>query len=124
VKRSRTASSPDPLVCPLCGSGELRPVGHDSARCTSCSGSVGGWPLELLCQVAALPEALGGHACECGHPEMRPLPDRVFHCLACVSEVLPLHEARIHAAATDLRMQHPSSPRTSTAASLRKEVWR
>jgi hypothetical protein len=40
-------------------------------------------------QIAALPDALGAHACECGHPEMRRLPDGVYHCPGCGSEVLP-----------------------------------
>ncbi len=94
MKRSRTASNPKSLVCPLSGSGELRPVGHGPARCALCSGSVQGWTLELLCQVAALPDALGRHAYECGHPEMRRLPDGIFHCPACGSEVFPLHAPR------------------------------
>jgi hypothetical protein len=81
MRPSRTVSRPKSLVCPLCGSGELCPVDHDSARCASCSGSVHGWTLELLCQVAALPDALSRHTCECGHPEMRRLPEGVFHCL-------------------------------------------
>jgi ribosomal protein L37AE/L43A len=46
--------------------------------------------LEALREIAALPDALGSHACECGHPEMRRLPDGVFHCPACGCEVLPL----------------------------------
>ena len=84
MRRSRMTSRPKFLVCPRCGSGELRPVVRNFARCASCSGVVHGWALEFLCQVAAaLPEALGGHACECGHPEMRLLPDGVFHCPAC-----------------------------------------
>jgi ribosomal protein L37AE/L43A len=126
MRRSRTASSPNSLVCPLCGSGELRPVGHNSARCAWCSGSVQGWTLELLCQIAALPDALGRHACECGHPDMRRLPDGVFHCPACGSEVLPLHTPR----GTDTCCRNRSSstaPRWSadllTATPLRKEVW-
>jgi ribosomal protein L37AE/L43A len=41
-------------------------------------------------QIVALPDVIGDHACECGHPEMRRLPDGVFHCPACGSEVLPL----------------------------------
>jgi hypothetical protein len=41
-------------------------------------------------EIVSLPDALGGHACECGHPEMRRLPDGVFHCPACGSEVIPL----------------------------------
>ena len=32
---------------------------------------------------------MGKHACECGHPEMRSLPDGTFHCPACRSEVVP-----------------------------------
>jgi len=32
--------------------------------------------LEALRQIISLPDALGSHACEeCGHPEMRRLPD-------------------------------------------------
>jgi len=90
MRRSRTASRPESLVCPLCGSGELSLVGHDSARYASCSDFVQDWTLEFLGQVAALPDALGGHACECSHPEMRLLPDGAFHCPACASEVLTL----------------------------------
>ena len=46
--------------------------------------------LETLRRITDLPEALGSHACECGHPEMRRLPDGTFHCPACGSEVLPV----------------------------------
>jgi ribosomal protein L37AE/L43A len=124
MRRSGTASRPNSLVCPLCGSGELHPVGHDSARCASCSSLVHGWTLGLLRQVAALPEALGGHACECDHPEMRRLPDGIFHCPACGSEVLPLHTPR----GTHTRGRNRSSstaPRWSAdlLTPLRKEVW-
>ena len=45
--------------------------------------------LEALRQIIFLPDALGNHACECRHPEMRRLPDGVFWCPACGSEVLP-----------------------------------
>ena len=45
--------------------------------------------LETLRSISALPDAIGSHACECGHPEMRLLPDGTFHCPACGSEVLP-----------------------------------
>jgi hypothetical protein len=44
--------------------------------------------LETLRCISALPDVLGSHACECGHPEMRRLPDAIFHCPACGSEVL------------------------------------
>jgi ribosomal protein L37AE/L43A len=42
-----------------------------------------------LRRIAALPDALGAHPCECGHPEMRRLLDGVYHCPACGAEVLP-----------------------------------
>jgi hypothetical protein len=45
--------------------------------------------LETLRRISALPDAQGRHACGCGHPEMRRLPDGIFHCPACGSEVLP-----------------------------------
>jgi hypothetical protein len=44
--------------------------------------------LVSLKQIIVLPDAVGKHACECGHPEMRLLPDRLYHCPACGSEVL------------------------------------
>jgi ribosomal protein L37AE/L43A len=79
------------LVCPLCEAGELSPFGRDWTGCSSCGGSLGGALLQTLRQVAGLPDALGSHACEeCGHPEMRLLPDGVYWCPACGSEVLPL----------------------------------
>jgi uncharacterized Zn finger protein (UPF0148 family) len=46
--------------------------------------------LEALREIATLQDTMGSHACECGHPEMRLLPDGVFHCPACGCEVLPL----------------------------------
>ena len=91
MKGSSLASSHNSLVCPHCEGGELRPSsGHHSARCASCGGLLSGAVLEALRQIAALPDALGAHACEeCGHPEMRHLPDETFHCPSCGSEVLP-----------------------------------
>ncbi|MEW6636925.1 MAG: hypothetical protein AB1425_08965 [Actinomycetota bacterium] len=82
-----------PLICPFCETRELKPLGVGSARCPSCQSFVGGRLLETLQWVRDLPEALGRHACECGHPEMRRLPDGVFHCPACGSEVLPIEPA-------------------------------
>jgi len=58
------------------------------AECASCGRDVEGAVLRTLEQIASLPEAWGKHACECGHPEMRHLPDGVFHCPACSSEVV------------------------------------
>ena len=79
-----------PLRCPYCEVRELEPSGTDSARCPSCAGSLGGELLKTLRQIMELPEAIGRHACECGHPEMRRLPDGIFHCTACGSEVIPI----------------------------------
>ncbi len=92
---SRTRSRPNYIVCPGCGSGELRPSGgSELAGCDSCDLSVEGALFRTLEQIATLPDALGAHVCECGHPEMRLLPDGVFHCPACGSEVLPLKAQR------------------------------
>jgi hypothetical protein len=90
VKSSSLASRRDFFVCPLCEAGELRPARQGSARCASCTGLVSEAMLEMLRQITDLPDALGSHACECGHPEMRRLPDGTFHCPACRSEVMPL----------------------------------
>ncbi len=90
MKCSSLASRYESFVCPLCEAGELKPSAQHSARCDSCAGSVSGAMLETLRGICALPDALGRHACEeCGHPEMRCLPDGTFHCPACGSEVLP-----------------------------------
>ena len=97
---SRTTSRPSHIVCPACGSGELWPRGSELvASCDSCGLSVGGAIFRTLEQIATLPDALGRHACECGHPEMRHLPDGVYHCPACGSEVLtetPVDPKRTH----------------------------
>lgn len=77
-------------VCPFCESGELVLFGPGLARCGSCGLPLLGTMLETLRSIASLPEALGTHPCECGHPEMRLLPDGVFHCPACGSEILPV----------------------------------
>ena len=78
------------LRCPMCEIYELRSFGHNSARCESCQVIVSGAFLDTLRQITGLPDALGSHACECGHPEMRCLPDGVYRCPACGSEVLPV----------------------------------
>ena len=77
------------LTCPFCEVYELRPFGHNASRCDSCGGILGGLLLETLRRITELPNAAGRHACECGHPEMRCLPDGVYRCPACGSEVLP-----------------------------------
>jgi len=82
-------TAPHPLICPFCEVYELRPFGHNAVRCESCGGILSGVLLETLRQITGLPDAVGHHACECGHPEMRRLPDDVYRCPACGSEVLP-----------------------------------
>jgi ribosomal protein L37AE/L43A len=77
------------LTCPFCEVYELRPFGHNAARCDSCGGVLGGPLLETLSRITDLPDAIGRHACECGHPEMRRLPDGIYRCPACGSEVIP-----------------------------------
>ena len=78
-----------PLICPLCEVHELDPYGRHSTCCAHC-GFFGGVFLETLRQFIALPDAIGAHACDCGHPQMRRLPFGVYRCPACGSEVLPI----------------------------------
>ena len=84
------------IVCPMCEVGWLNPRGPAPIRCNSCDRIVSAGILETLQQIIALPDALGQHACECGHPEMRRLPDETFHCPACGSEVLPVATDRTY----------------------------
>ena len=78
------------LTCPFCSETELRAFGRNSLRCDECGGVLGGALLETLHMIVTLPDAAGSHACECGHPEMRHLPDGMFHCPSCGSEVFPI----------------------------------
>jgi ribosomal protein L37AE/L43A len=87
---SRRISTTHSIVCPRCEIGEVSALGSALARCDFCGRTVDGTVLESLQQIVSLPEAIGSHACEeCGHPEMRRLPDAVYWCPACGSEVLP-----------------------------------
>jgi ribosomal protein L37AE/L43A len=78
------------LICPFCAEAALHSFGRNSARCEHCGGVLGGELLVTLHQIAVLPAGAGRHACECGHPEMRLLPDGVYRCPACGSEVTPV----------------------------------
>ena len=78
------------LTCPFCSDADLRAFGRNSLRCDECGSVLGGALLETLHMIVALPDAAGSHACECGHPEMRRLPDSVYRCPACGSEVTPI----------------------------------
>jgi hypothetical protein len=90
VKASSLPSGSERLICPLCEAGVSHPFGAEDARCGSCGCTLGAAMLLNLEQIINLPDALGKHAYECGHPQMRRLPDAAFHCLACGSEVLPI----------------------------------
>ena len=87
---SGTGSRPHHIVCPFCESGKLVSLGQGFARCDSCGLPLLGSTLETLENIIGLPDALGAHPCECGHPEMRELLGGVFHCPACRSEVLSI----------------------------------
>ena len=76
------------IVCPRCETGVLSPTGTLTARCGRGGFLASHGVLETLREIAALPDALGSHACDCGHPEMRRLPDGSFRCPACGAEVL------------------------------------
>lgn len=80
------------LRCPFCEVYELEPSGHASAHCPSCGAFLSGTLLATLRQISQLPLVVGHHACECGHPEMRLLPDGVYRCPACASEVTPVSQ--------------------------------
>jgi hypothetical protein len=86
---SGTLSRAHHIICPSCEWREHAFVGPDFARWDSCGLPLVGSMLETLREIVGLPDALGAHPCECAHPEMRMLSDRVFHCPACGSEVLP-----------------------------------
>jgi ribosomal protein L37AE/L43A len=77
------------LICPFCEAHDLRSFGRNSARCEYCGGLLSGALLQTLLGITGLPDVVGRHACECGHPEMRRLPDGVYRCPACGSEVVP-----------------------------------
>jgi ribosomal protein L37AE/L43A len=90
MKGSSTGSRQDLLVCPSCEGYELKSRGPGSARCAYCGVLLGEAMLHTLKEILTLTNATGSHPCECGHPEMRRLPDGIYHCPACGSEVLPV----------------------------------
>lgn len=83
-------SRPGLLVCPICEVGRLGRFGGNSVRCDSCGCLLNMAVPEILEEIARLPDALGSHACECGHPEMCLLPGGIYRCPACGAEVLPV----------------------------------
>ena len=91
MEGSITARSHSPR-CPFCEVYELEPFGHNAVRCISCGATLTGPVLQTLLEIIELPDARGTHACDCGHPELRRLPDGVYWCPACGSEVLPISQ--------------------------------
>ena len=89
-KQTYTSSNTDSIICPCCGINELERSAEGVAHCTRCDRPLSPLMLKTLEQIVSLPDAIGTHACECGHPEMRCLVDGVLWCPGCGSEVLPL----------------------------------
>ncbi len=88
--QDRISTDGPSLRCPFCGARGLEAMGNNSTRCPACRAVIAGPVLGTLIWIAQLPDAIGRHACECGHPEMRLLPDGVYRCPACASEVIPV----------------------------------
>ena len=97
------------IRCPFCEVYELERSGYDSVRCTSCGGSLDTELFGMLLQIRALPDALGAHACECGLPEMRKLPDGVFHCPACGAEILSFWAFAVRRTAVEVPAPPPAA---------------
>ena len=89
-KQTYTSSNINSIICPCCGINELERGTEGAARCTRCDRPISTQVLKTLEQIASLPDAVGSHACECGHPEMRRLADGTTWCPGCGSEVVPL----------------------------------
>ena len=89
-KQTYTLSNTYSIICPCCGVGELERSADGEARCSRCDRPISTQVLKSLEQIVSLQDAIGSHACECGHPEMRHLADGVLWCPGCGSEVLPL----------------------------------
>lgn len=96
-RSSRRVSRAHHIVCPRCEIGEIEPRDLARPACGLCGRTVDREVLECLREIASLSEPLGRHACECGHPEMRRLPDGVYRCPACGSEVLPIESVPVSA---------------------------
>lgn len=95
-KQIYMASTTSSILCPFCGINQLDRSPQGMAHCGRCGRSISTEMLKTLMQIVTLPGAIGSHACECGHPEMRRLPDGVLWCPSCGSEVLPLSDSSIH----------------------------
>jgi ribosomal protein L37AE/L43A len=88
-KLTYISSNTNSIICPCCGINELERSAEGVVGCARCDRPISTQVLKTLEQIVSLPDAIGNHACECGHPEMRHLPDGVLWCPGCGSEVLP-----------------------------------
>jgi ribosomal protein L37AE/L43A len=88
-KLTNISSTTNSIICPCCGINELERSADGVARCSRCDRPISTQVLKTLAQIVSLPDVIGSHACECGHPEMRHLADGVLWCPGCGSEVLP-----------------------------------
>jgi ribosomal protein L37AE/L43A len=88
-KLTNISSTTHSIICPCCGINELERSATGVVGCSRCDRPIGTQVLKTLEQIVSLPDAIGSHACECGHPEMRRLADGVLRCPGCGSEVLP-----------------------------------
>jgi ribosomal protein L37AE/L43A len=80
-----------PINCPHCERGQVQPEDPTLTRCPACGRAPEGWIVKMLEEITSLPDATGTHACEeCGHPQMRRLPDETFWCPGCGQEILSL----------------------------------
>jgi ribosomal protein L37AE/L43A len=89
-KQTYISANTDSIICPCCGINALERSVQGMVHCTRCDRPISTQLLKTLEQIVSLPDAIGRHACECGHPEMRRLADGVMWCPGCGSEVLPL----------------------------------
>jgi ribosomal protein L37AE/L43A len=94
-KLTHISSNTYSIICPSCGIDELERSAEGAARCNRCDRPISTQMLKTLEQIVSLPDAIGSHACECGHPEMRHLADGVLWCPGCGSEVIPLSASPI-----------------------------
>jgi ribosomal protein L37AE/L43A len=88
-KQTYISSNTYSIICPCCGVDELERSAAGVVGCSRCDRPISTQVLKTLEQILSLPDAIGSHACECGHPEMRHLADGVLWCPGCGSEVLP-----------------------------------
>jgi hypothetical protein len=112
------------IVRPLCESGVVCSDRALMCCCDGCDCVLSDNLLGALRQITALPDDVGGHAYECGHPETHRLPDEVFWCPTCGSEALPLRERRAKGPTT-MTLNSPGSPAGSERTPARpKDVRR